>query len=369
MIRSKPKYYKRVELWQGGDPEFGICLNRPLVPPSILSFDNNPEETIGFFQKIRRGFDTSMESRKSFIKRCDKIGPVITGYSDFSLIENISTAASVVLAADYQRLMMLFGEVPPTVELSKWSDPVFNKLYQLGFFEILGHTPDVSDRLTEDGNTLTMRIVSAENAHPTHFGIIDSSIQELVKFLLGAGEIQISNELDSQIVDLLTSISEALTNVTQHAYPKEFKKTHECIERYWVSASADRGNRLLTIVVYDQGATVPGTYPRLSLGRNPVRFLRRALRRDIDEFDYANDHTYIRAAMRYGRSQTDEPFRGKGFPQMLEQLQKIGNGRMRVYSRAGCCIAPTKKKMKSLSFNNSLGGTLVEWKVEIPNEL
>ena len=289
--------------------------------------------------------------------------PRISSYFDFSKIREISTSAAVVLTAEYSRLSTLTKQTPPTVDLENWNDQVVLRLFQLGYFSLLGHIPDIEDRVVENGSTLTMRILCAKNAD--ELNVVDSSLQDLGRFLLGNDDGRIEL-FDEAIVKTLTTISEAITNVTQHAYPQGHDYEFPHVESFWVAATADRELGTLTVVVYDQGASIPVTYPRMNLAENIKRFLRRAIRGG-SEIDYENDGTYVRAAMRYGGSRTDKPYRGKGFPQMIELLKSIGGGSLSIRSRGGWCIRQPNGRVRSGYLHSSIGGTLVEWTVDLPS--
>ncbi len=105
--------------------------------------------------------------------------------------------------------------------------------------------------------------------------------------------------LEETLIKVLTTISEAITNVTQHAYPLDHSYEYKHIDRFWVAVTANRDQKNLTVVIYDQGATIPITYPRLERTEKVKRFLRRAISIK-PECDYQYDGTYIRAAMRFG---------------------------------------------------------------------
>lgn len=356
-----------IEIWQGGEFEQAICTRPPTDPPQLLCFSDNPDKTTGFFSQVRTGFfDGFKRGSRGFLhkKTCNST-PRIAGYIDFSKLEYISIGAALVMTADYERLKIITGDVPPAVDLRTWNKTVLTTLYQLGFFNILGHLPPIEDRLIANGPTLTMKIASAKNADD--LAVIDSSLQSLVDFLVG-DEPEKRDILNSAMVSVLTTISEAITNVTQHAYPNDHQYEFEHVNRFWVSATAENNNHQLTVVIYDQGATIPVTYPRLSRSKKIQRFLRRAIRLSR-EFDYQDDGTYIRAALRFGGSRTDKPHRGKGFPQMQKLLENLGEGNLNVRSRGGWCNRGPNGRIYSGASRESLGGTLVEWTVDLSSIL
>ncbi len=357
-VAPHASFAKLVQIWQGNDVETALCLRRPIVPPSPLCFERNPEKSIGFLHTMRLGAFAAIVRGLPFVYRPKRrlALPRISGYTDFSRLEDISTSAAVVLAADFERLRRFASEVPPTVNLDSWNPQVFTKLFQLGFFEIVGLAEAVGERFVEQGDTLTMRIISAERADRTFaFKRIDEDLTRLMGFLGPA-----VRPPDSVVVPSLTALSEAISNVTGHAYEPGLPFEYRHINRFWIAATADRSARSLTVVVYDQGATIPVTYPRVTRMQKVERFLRRGLRTKR-KFDFEDDGTYIRSALRYGGSRTGDSHRGKGLPQMVEVLRNIGNGHMTIWSRGGWCHRAATGRMSSGALPYSIGGTLIEW--------
>lgn len=265
-------------------------------------------------------------------------------------------AAAVVLAADYDRLKHFLKEVPPTINLRKWDPHVVTRLDQIGFFNILGHAPD-PNLLIEDGDVLLMRIIRSEDSEKLEK--VDEALVKLGQFVsLNA------NDLDEKIPHTLTIISEVMSNVTQHAYRQDVDFEFKHMNSFWISAEANRSERTLRIVLFDQGATIPVTYPKMERTDKVKKFFRRGLSLS-KKFDYEDDGTYIRVALRYGGSRTELDYRGKGFPQMAQLLDTLGGGELRIFSRGGWCTRSRNGKITSGSHDCSIGGTLVEWKIEL----
>lgn len=347
----------RVQIWQGGDPEWAISRQPPARPPQHLCLTTNTRESIRFLERLRNGSHIAASRKKPIVRRNFGRTPQLVGYFDFSYPKSISTAAAVVLAAEYERMRTMFDEIPPTVDLDRWNDDVFRKLYQLGFFEIVGITPQRNDVVIDEGDTRTMQIVSSQNADDLER--IDSALQNLGHFMNPA------SIPENVMIDLLTGLSEALSNVMGHAYPSDYNPDYPHIGRLWVAATADRSKNSLTVVVYDQGVTIPVTYPRIERMESVLNYLGRALRQR-PAFDFQNDGTYIRAAMKYGGSRTDQRHRGKGLPQIIDVIRRVGKGRLTVVSRGGWCTRDPDGRFRSGAVPYSLGGTLIEWSMELP---
>lgn len=358
-VTHRTRSVRKVQIWQGGEPEWALCLRAPEKPPKTFCFRDNLQESFRFFERLRTASYEVTRSKLPLIDRSrgSKSLPRIGGYFDFSFPKYISTAAAVVMASEFERLTRAYGEVTPTVDLDMWNEDVFRKLFQIGFFEIVGITPSRDDVMIDEGDTRTMQIIGTKNANDLER--VDKALQALGEFVNPDGNIP-----DHIVIGLLTGLAEAMSNVTAHAYPDDYVPEYPHIGQLWIAATADRVNKTLTVVVYDQGITIPVTYPRLQRMEKVVNYLTRALRAR-PEFDFQNDGTYIRAAMRHGGSRTDQRHRGKGLPQMIDVIEMSGRGKLSVYSRGGWCVRDSDGRLKSGAVPCSIGGTLIEWAVEL----
>ncbi|MDP2051937.1 MAG: ATP-binding protein [Cypionkella sp.] len=355
-----------VQAWSGAGVEDVFVKRQPWRPPAVLCFDHNTEDTLKFFEDWRLKSAAVKSSvspkRLSWLTepRNGRGMKSIETYADYAGIETISTAAAVVIAADYERLAALVGSAPPTINLHLWSDPVFKKLFELGFFEIVGLTERVSDRYHDNGKARTMQILSGTNAEGNkvaseHLLALSALITE------GRG---LSDEVSFA---LNSALDEAMINVARHAYPEDHNTGYRHIGKWWVTAEADRLAKTLTIVIYDQGATIPFTLPRRKAFHAVVDSITRLVSPgSTHEFD--NDSAYIAAAMDLGTSQTGQPFRGYGIPQMKDLIDICGKGRLSIFSRGGRCEYEARSNwgIRRSSFSRSIGGTLIEWVIELP---
>ncbi|RUM95324.1 hypothetical protein EET67_23905 [Pseudaminobacter arsenicus] len=332
----------------------------PSYPPEIMCFERNLDQTAGFLARLRRRL-LSVGPRPSWTR--NKNGtPRLRSYLDFARIEEISTSCALVLAAEYERIGKIIGSPPPVVNLDEWNEPVFFRLWQLGFFPLLGLTEsNLADQVTEDENSMTLRFFSGANAEETEQA--DRMLQRLAKF------IDPENSLPDDIaIPLNSALSEAMVNVGMHAYPENYPFPFRHIGRWWLSGSANRKSRTLTVAIYDQGATIPVTYRELATAAKVRAFLAENWPLK-DNHVFAADAVHIEAAMKYGNTQSQKPNRGKGLPQMQEAIDVCGNDRLMILSRGGRYIYHSAKKTERSTFHSSIGGTLIEWTVTLPSHL
>lgn len=359
---QRVRYREVVSMWFGDREERVGVRSAPSVPPPVLCFDKNPAATLEFLQRRRVAFARwyrSPTNHKVWVNRPRGRMPWIPSYSDYSGLTEVSTAASLVIAAEYDRAKRLIGAPPPAVNLAHWNEKAFLKLFEMGFFETVGLSHDVADRFNQHGNTRTMRIVTGRDAAALESACL--AIQDLSRFIDDDG---ISPIPEAVFIALNTAISEALANVTRWAYVD--LDGYDCphVDSWWVCATADREHRTLTVVLYDQGITIPITHPR----KPANSWLKDALPRlkRTDKFPFMFDGDFIRQAMKPGKSGSDQPWRGNGLPQMVDLIKSCQGGRLLILSRGGKCRYEHGGRLERESFRNSVGGTLIEWTLTLP---
>ena len=154
---------------------------------------------------------------------------------------------------------------------------------------------------------------------------------------------------------LFAAVSEAMTNVVQHAYTGA-EDTPEELKRWWLSAAYDANRGELLILIYDQGIGIPSTIPR-KLTERAMALIRR------------EDAQLIRAAHELQRSVTGEAHRGFGLQRDVRRyIQDFdGKGTYRVISGKGEYTVQSGREgpESTRNFQRSLPGTFIEWRLEL----
>ncbi|WP_164871424.1 ATP-binding protein [Paracoccus sp. Arc7-R13] len=359
-----------VELWTAEGIKKAFSLRPATMPPACLCFDQNADDTLEFFENLRRRSPLLAGSKKTgddawYVKR--RYGDPskgelrrILGYIDFSGISYLSTAAAVVLTADYMRLAKLGASVPPAVNIDEWSTPVFRKLFEIGFFSVVGMTEEMGAYYSErDGGRIrVLPIMTGTNA--AELGEIAERLQDMPRFIQEG-----SNGLSEDVeLALNSALGEAMINVAEHAYSEGYRFLYKHVGRWWVTAEANRENHTITVIIYDQGATIPVTLPRRMLWHSIRQYATQMLGLP-DGPEFKLDGAYIEGAMRLGTSSTGENNRGYGLPQMKDVVDVCGAGSIKVFSRGGMCKYDSSG-YTNFSYPNSIGGTLIEWTIELP---
>jgi hypothetical protein len=157
---------------------------------------------------------------------------------------------------------------------------------------------------------------------------------------------------------LFEGLSEAITNVGQHAYPDS---DNYPFKQWWLSASYDQSDRTLCIIFYDQGVGIPETLPRAGYMEWAKELI-----------GTWADSKKIEAAMQPGRSATDQEERGKGLQNFIEFAKSHRQGFLSIYSLRGLYrmtwaqdAGESAPETLRRDHENSVGGTLIEWRVKL----
>ncbi len=342
------------------------------MPPKIICLDQNRDDTLEFLKAVRTSLAVPIKNGRPIKKVWFEEGAAakrkarLNTFWDFSNIDRIGASAAVVLASEYDRARRIMNKPPVTVNIEKWSGSAFKTLFELGFFDIIGLVEGPATRYahTQRGETLITSMISDENGNG--LPSVSEAIRDLTGFINTSCAVP-----PSVLTHLNSAIGEAMINVSRHAYEEPFESNVAFVPRWWFTAEANRETRKITAILFDQGATIPVTLPykerswrdmlaRLQLG--PVSQNTPAATAD----DFLNDVDAVKYAMREGTTQTDEAGRGKGLPQMRRLIDKYRPGKLTVISRAGLYSYATDGGVHTKSLKTPIGGTLVEWEIEVP---
>jgi hypothetical protein len=314
-----------------------------LIPPHELSLDSNYAETVALFERVRQPLLQLGRSQPSFDR-----------YVDFREIHFIEPSAALVIAAEFDRARRISGRPVYTVHFEDWAPDVVGILLELGFFELLrlGNSPPSTD---DSAQFKVLRFVSGRAVEGQKVGELSDALAEL------AGTM--SGESETHIFDGLT---EAMTNVSNHAYPEDHDYSYKILSgRWWMTGAFDKETRRLFICFFDQGISIPISLPRWKLYEK----LRREFYRINSVFPGAgsrvDDGEQIAAAMEVSRSATGRPGRGLGLAQMQELIDISANGQLRILSRRGEYLYQKDNAPRIYNHDTSIGGTLIEWVIDL----
>jgi len=234
------------------------------------------------------------------------------------------------------------GRLRANVE--SWDPEIRRLLIQMGYFELLGL---LRPRIRTTESSITFVNFRRGEPGASDSGKMAQDLRVDIEAIVGTG---ISRKR------LFEGLSEAITNVSQHAYPPSVLGGDK--KRWWLSASFDRASRNLNVIFYDQGVGIPKTLPSSDLWENIK-----------DAFSRWSDSEKIGAAMEYGRSSVNRPERGKGLKNLLEFAKAYEDGKLSIYSGHGLYrlehTRDDRIRTTSREHKRSIGGTLIEWSVKL----
>lgn len=271
---------------------------------------------------------------------------------DFTTLEEFGGAGALVLAAELDRWRRLSGLRLHTIDLDKWNPNILRLFHEMGLFSLL----DVINppRLPEtDDPVKFVEFWSANTAR-------GELARELRLSLENIPGVTIPNKST-----LFRGLSEAMSNVSNHAYPPDFPFSTPPIKgQWWMSGSFNTETTLLSVAFFDQGVGIPVTLPANYPLERIMAIINRIGLKD-------NDASRIRAAMELQRTSTQESYRGYGlFRDIRNFTNSMPEGRLRILSGKGEYIySPSDNKLKNgekiLTHKQGIGGTLIQWEAKL----
>ena len=300
-----------------------------IVLPSRLDFEENYETTTSHFAILREAVQTGLRIKTL----------------EFGKIRAISPSAALVLASEVDQWKQRWrGKL--RADLPTWDEDIKRLLCQMGYFELL----DIPNPET-DWPTKSMTFLPFKRGR-----VSDSNGGQLAKELRIHIETLVKQKIKRHF--LFEGLSEAITNVVQHAY---CGVTDLSRKQWWLSASFDSDAQKLCVTFYDQGVGIPETLPTSGFSEQIK--------------DWTNtwtDSRKIEAAMAVGRTASQLPERGKGLQNLVEFARSHREGSLAIFSNLGMyrqsftngADGQRDRDMRR-DHKNSVGGTLIEWSVTI----
>ena len=262
------------------------------------------------------------EQRHRILDVVNQVRSVLTSSNsrvklDFSRVEKIFPGGMLILIASLQLICSAFprrvtARCPP-------GSLAGQLLNHFGLASILGVAPSLSKPMASS-------VVSWNFLTGTKSG--GEEVRELLN--------QYRSNTNAEIpADLFAVLTEGLTNVRHHAYkdsavPAEFQKWW-LFARYTEPEGAEQGN--LYIAIYDVGVGIPFTMRKKLQNGEIVLNYAEKFGSVINLTDGTLlDQRLLTEAVERKRSQTGEPHRGNGLPEMREFVSSTDNGRLYIVS-------------------------------------
>lgn len=335
--------------------------------PTLMCFGRTADKTLQSFEYVRKSLNRNQKNRLWFKPNLNINREVkVSNYIAMDHVDEISTSAALVLAAEYERRRMTMDESPPIFDIENWNSKLLYKLDQIGFFERFGYTIVTENDKCLDTDVLTVPFYSGTSSEMDK---VDKKLIKLVEHI--DSEFQISQEMR---MALNSAVGEAANNSREHAYESYHDFEYPNVGLWWATGAASRNDRKIVISLYDQGVTIPISYPRLGIFKKVSGMMN--LFDTSSSSKYANDAKLIQAATLYGKSgravnkekKVTSDDGGYGLPQMKEAINLCGGGELMILSRGGKYIYNVNNgciEEQLDTFEYSIGGTLIEWTVTL----
>lgn len=320
--------------------------------------DQNAEETVSFLAQMRRNLLTKAVRTAARKKRKVLRAQPIPRYYDFATMRYISPTAGLILAALFHRAKSITGMRLHTINEHMWRPEVKQTLRSVGFHEFLEmKKAEKNDEMPSE--VIIQKFISGSQAEGEPVGKLQEALANLLPSDLGEKLLE---------AEPYGGMFEAILNSHSWAYPSEHDWDYPALCNWWLTGAVDREKGRVTVVVFDQGISIPVSLPHWKHWNKLEDRARRLAARTrlshpIEHF--SNDGYAIRLAMTIAKSQTNLPQHGKGLHTMVEVAQRARHGRLRIISRNGQYVWETGQRPQMTTYGNPIGGTLVEWTLDL----
>jgi hypothetical protein len=285
----------------------------------------------------------------------------VKGGYDFSKITYISSEVALIIASYFESANRLTKKNSFALNFEQWNPDVRRTLYELGFFNIVGIEED-KVLLTKSGETTLRRLRSYRDTN-------GEAVANLIRDL-GYDPFDINTPIYEALV-------EAITNTIDHAYPRK-KSGNDFSDKYWWSTGAiNQKAGELSLFVWDQGITIPGSLKLVSSDWKFYENYKRQFNKMIarlkadgsqnENSNICEDGQSLAAAMTVGRTSTGVKGRGRGLPCYQDAVNSCIEGELIIRSGYGWYKKKKDKKAKYGISAGRLHGTLVVWKLKMPS--
>ncbi|MFN3714831.1 MAG: hypothetical protein ACK4SX_14340 [Alcanivoracaceae bacterium] len=276
---------------------------------------------------------------------------------DFSCLNSIDASAAILLRAEIERIKKLYpklvvrGIYPRNVKCA-------HVLAKIGVSKLCG----MPQKIGNFDDVVHWSVVTGE----------DVDGEKYATELMAPYEGRLLGDLDKR---LYVGVSEAMTNVTHHAYidarDDGLADTHEDERQWWMFSQERKGQ--LQVVICDLGIGIPRTLPR---SQKPelapvVRWMRKESRQDADVLSAVLKKTAgtrpVAQAPEDTFSRTGQVHRGRGLYNIVHAVRDIDKASIAVLSNSGGWIKSTDgdKGGAKVRFNDNIKGTIISWSIPI----
>lgn len=297
-------------------------------------------------------------ARLKFLKFLESLRRAIANgrrkpHLDFRPLEKVDATGGILLRSELDRLGKLYTDLKfsGTMPLNRKCRHV---LTQIG----ISRFPGMHGQKGHDEDVIHWRAVTGNDVDGAAYAekLMEPYIDRLPEELQGS---------------LFVGVSEAMTNVKQHAYLESRRdglrdSPHQ--ESRWWMFSQEKDSRL-TVLICDLGVGIPRTLPLSDLGslKGVKRWARLNARKDGEILSAVLKAT--RKAIESNRvnpSRTLEPHRGRGLYNIIHLVREVENSDVMVMSNKGAWEKlHSEAQDAKMNFPTSIKGTIIGWSVPL----
>ena len=310
-----------------------------LDAPEFMSLKSNFNDVVIFFNKLRDKTTGSQKVNRMLV--------------NFETISVLKSGAALILAAELYRWQALNLIKLKPYKPERWDSNVKRLFNELGLFDLLKTSKKFRNTKPDAVGSQTFFTFLTGK---TTDGALANTLMEKMSPI-------INSHYNERL--LYVALSEAMTNVLNHAYPDYSDVFNSDLKnRWWLSGSFDRDTKIMSVLLYDQGVGIPKTLPsKPVLYKNILRFL------NEKRYAITDQGRLIQAAVKVGRSRTEEGHRGKGLKQILKFSSDSKFGRLYIVSRKGEYFFDEDCIEKTNNCSVELGGTFIQWEIKLEKDL
>jgi len=302
-----------------------------IIIPEVLSFSECHNETMRFFRHLR----------SVALKKQNRI------FFDFRSLRVICPSSALVLAAEIDRWRRLRGIRPRIKQLRQMDKNISRLLNEMGLFDVVEATNPPAKQNDDKADIIFIPFRSENKTMGERASEIAKDLEKITGKKLQGRSF------------LYRGLSEAMTNVANHAYPEGEAIEFPVVKgQWWMFASFQKSTQRLTVTFYDQGVGIPRTLPRVHTVEVVLGILRQ-----LGLID--DDASRIKASTIVGHSQTRQAHRGKGLKDMKRFTHMVQDGFLRILSGRGEYVYYTNGSDECFAHQHDIGGTLIQWTARI----
>ncbi|WP_290262867.1 hypothetical protein [Simiduia curdlanivorans] len=312
--------------------------------PEVMNFSSECDITIAYMNLIRQ---LASKRGKNFPGRLESV--------NFNGLRKISSSAALVLTAEMSKWDDSCAYcLKPRFE--EWSPEIVRKFYELGYFNLFKGGPKESYFENKDFDVSLIKYIKQSTSAESKIRVLKTRLKSDLQSIIG--------DSIEKWTFLHSGLSEAVTNVTHHAYPQPASFLSRDRNWYLTGAFSSRTNEL-KVVFYDQGVGIPKSLPKSKMWERAIGYIAEL---GVDFADRHADSVLLKAAVEMSRTRTDDEDRGKGLQDLLQFIRMYRDGYLSILSRRGLykfsCENGTEK-IKSDRFEYPIEGTLIIWRVQL----